>query len=91
VTEAYSPLGLGEDLRNSVVADIARRIGRTPAQIVLRWHLQAGRVVIPKTVTPARMAENFAITDFELSAEDMAVIYGLHTGNLLGWDPEDVN
>lgn len=87
-TEAYSPLGLGEDLDR--VAGIAGRVGRTPAQVILRWHLQAGRVVIPKSVTPSRIAENFAVTDFELSAEDVAAIDALESGNRLAFHPEEV-
>jgi 2,5-diketo-D-gluconate reductase A len=90
VTEAYSPLGMGSDLRNKTVASIAERTGKTAAQVVLRWHLQAGGVVIPKSVTPARIAENFSVADFELFGDDIAAINDLDVGNLLGWDPEDV-
>ncbi|MET7335342.1 aldo/keto reductase [Nonomuraea sp. NPDC005650] len=90
VTEAYSPLGMGSAPRNRVVADIAERTGRTSAQVVLRWHVQAGPVVIPKSVTPPRIAENFAVSDFQLSSADLAAIDALDTGKPLGWDPETV-
>ena len=69
VTEAWSPLASGGDLlADPVVTGIAQRLSRTPAQVILRWHLQLGNVVIPKSVTPSRIAENFAIFDFELDA-----------------------
>ena len=90
VTVAYSPLGLGIDLRDETVAAIAERLGKTPAQVVLRWHLQAGRVVIPKAVSPSHIAENFALADFDLRAEEIAAIDDLEAGNRLGWDPEYV-
>ena len=91
-TEAWSPLGQGgEVLRDPVLAGIAARHGRTPAQVVLRWHLQLGNVVIPKSVTPARVRENIDVFDFELDAEDMKEITGLHTGTRLGADPDTMN
>lgn len=90
VTEAYSPLGMGTGPRNEVVGRIAERLGRTSAQVILRWHLQQGRVAIPKSVTPSRIAENFAVAGFELSAADLAAIDALDTGQYLGWDPEHV-
>lgn len=90
VTEAYSPLGMGSGPRNEKIQSIATRLGKTPAQVILRWHLQAGRVVIPKSATPSRIAENYAITDFSLSSDDMATIDSLNTGTYLGWDPEYV-
>lgn len=80
VTAAYSALGLGTDLRNETVASIAERTGRTPAQVVLRWHLQAGRVVIPEAVTSPHLAENFALADFDLPAEEIAAIDDLEAG-----------
>lgn len=87
ITEAYSPLGLGVDLQHPVVDEIARRLEKAPAQVVLRWHLQAGRIAIPKSVTPSRIAENFAVTDFELSSDDHATIDSLDAGNLMVADP----
>jgi len=88
VTQAWSPLGQAKDLDNAVLQKIAKELGRTPAQVVLRWHLQAGRVVIPKSATPARIAENFAVTDFALTPEQVAAIDALDCGNRLGQDPD---
>lgn len=94
VTEAWSPLGNQRDPRDidlpEVVA-IAEALGKTPAQVVLRWHLQLGNVVFPKSVTPARIKENFEIFDFELSDEQVAVITGLESGNRQGGDPATGN
>ncbi len=78
VTEAWSPLGRGTELDDPVIGAVAARLGRTPAQVVLRWHLQHGTVVIPKSDTPERIAENRAVHDFALSGQDMRVIDGLH-------------
>ncbi|MDY0406987.1 aldo/keto reductase [Virgibacillus sp. 179-BFC.A HS] len=76
--EAYSPLMNGTDvLHNEVINEIANQYDKTPAQIILRWNLQSDVVVIPKTVTPARMKENLQVFDFELSAADMEKIAGL--------------
>ncbi|HET7328905.1 MAG TPA: aldo/keto reductase [Nocardioidaceae bacterium] len=72
VTEAWAPLGKARDLDDPVVREIADQTGRTPAQVVLRWHLQLGNVAIPKSVTPERIRENFAVFDFELSDDAMA-------------------
>ncbi|MQY09376.1 putative oxidoreductase [Actinomadura sp. RB68] len=87
-TEAWSPLGQGKGLLDE---PLLRRIGdahgRTPAQVVLRWHLQIGNVVIPKSVTPSRIAENFDVFGFELTPEDMAAIGEMDKGNRLGPDP----
>ncbi|HKI57756.1 MAG TPA: aldo/keto reductase [Trueperaceae bacterium] len=80
VTEAWSPIGQGGDLELPAVKEIAARVERTPAQVVLRWHLQRGDVVFPKTVTPARARENFALFDFELDADAMARIGALDRG-----------
>ena len=87
-TEAWSPLGQSEDLRHSTIRDIAERVGRTPAQVVIRWHLQIGNIVIPKSTTPARIEENFDVFDFELSAADLEAIEALDAGNRLGPDPD---
>lgn len=89
-TEAYSPLGMGSGPRDTAVGRIAEKHGETPAQVILRWHLQQGRIAIPKTVTPSRIVENLAVTGFELDAEDLAAIDALNTGRYLGWDPEHV-
>jgi len=91
VTQAWSPLGQAKHLDNAVLGRIAAELGRTPAQVVLRWHLQAGRVAIPKSVTPARIEENFAVTDFALTPEQVAAIDSLDSGNRLGQDPDLVH
>lgn len=75
--EAYSPLTHGEDLEHPAVADVARRSGRTPAQVLLRWGLQHGLIVIPKSVHRERIAENSQIFDFALSDEEMATLDAL--------------
>jgi 2,5-diketo-D-gluconate reductase A len=77
--EAWSPLARGGLLDNPVLVAIAERLARTPAQVILRWHLQQGRIVIPKSVTPSRIRENFALFDFELSIDDLAAIDALET------------
>ena len=76
VVEGYSPFK-GSDLRHRVLAGIASAHGVTPAQVVLRWHVQHEVVVIPKSVTPARIKENFDVLGFELTEEEMAAIDGL--------------
>jgi 2,5-diketo-D-gluconate reductase A len=86
-TEAWSPLAQGEVLDDPTLAALAARHGKTPAQVVLRWHLQLGNIVIPKSETPARIRENFDLFDFELSGEDMAAIAGLDAGKRTGPDP----
>lgn len=90
-TEAWSPLGQGGDLlRDPVITSLALKYGRTPAQIVLRWHLQSGTVAIPKSVTPSRIAENFDVTDFELADDDIAAIDDLDRDGRIGSHPDDV-
>ncbi|MDD9207286.1 aldo/keto reductase [Georgenia sp. 10Sc9-8] len=91
VTEAWSPLAQGAVLDDLVIGEIAERLGRTPAQVVLRWHLQLGNVVIPKSVTPSRMAENIAVFDFALTDEDMAAIESLDRGLRTGFHPDTFN
>ncbi|WP_433544898.1 aldo/keto reductase [Streptomyces sp. CA-294286] len=87
-TEAWSPLGQGKGLLEvPTVVAVARKHGKTPAQAVLRWHLQLGNVVIPKSVTPSRIAENYDVFDFELDADDMAAFAALDEGKRLGPDP----
>jgi diketogulonate reductase-like aldo/keto reductase len=91
-TEAWSPLAKGgELLGNPVVTAIAERLGRTPAQVVLRWHVQLGNVVIPKSVTPSRIVENLNVFDFELGAEDVAALSALDKGLRTGPDPVRLN
>jgi len=86
-TEAWSPLAQGELLINETIASVAARRGRTPAQVILRWHLQLDNVVIPKTVTPARIRENFELFEFELSDDDMTEIAALDVGLRIGPEP----
>ena len=75
--DAYSPLGTGRHLTHGTVAEIAERVSRTPAQVLLRWCVQRGTVVIPKSTHRERIEENAQIFDFVLSAEDMAALDGL--------------
>jgi 2,5-diketo-D-gluconate reductase A len=86
-TESWSPLAQGDLLVNETIASVAARHDRTPAQVILRWHLQLGSVVIPKSVTPKRIQENFELFDFELSDEDMTEIAALDVGQRIGPDP----
>ncbi|HVQ59260.1 MAG TPA: aldo/keto reductase [Solirubrobacterales bacterium] len=86
-TEAWSPLAQGELLDDETIAAVAASHGKTPAQTILRWHLQLGNVVIPKTVTPQRIRENIALFDFELSDDDMAAIEDLDSRSRIGPDP----
>jgi 2,5-diketo-D-gluconate reductase A len=79
-TEAWSPLKQGEVLGDAVVVEIAERVGRTPAQVVLRWHIQRGNIVFPKSTTPERMRENFELFDFALEPADVERINGLDRG-----------
>ncbi|WP_419999222.1 aldo/keto reductase [Streptomyces boninensis] len=91
-TEAWSPLGQGKGLLSDpVLASIAAKHGVTPAQATLRWHLQLGNVVIPKSVTPSRIKENIDVFGFELDADDMAAIGGLDNGTRLGSDPDTMD
>lgn len=86
-TEAWSPLAQGEVLKNETLGAIAARLDRSVAQVILRWHLQIGNVVIPKSVTPARVRENFDLFDFELTDDDLAAIARLDAGHRIGPDP----
>ena len=79
----------GNLLDDPVLTSIAERLGVTPAQVVVRWHLQLGNVVIPKSVTPSRIAENFDVFGFELSDDDLARIATLERGYRTGPDPDD--
>ena len=91
-TEAWSPLGSGKGLLEvPAIVAIARKHDRTPAQVVLRWHLQIGNVVIPKSVTPSRIKENIEVFDFSLDDEDLAAISALNEDRRIGSDPADVN
>lgn len=86
--QCWSPLGRGEVLADPVLAGIAARLGRSVAQVILRWHLQLGLVAIPKSQSPERIRQNLAIDDFTLEPADMAAIAALDTGHRQGGDPE---
>jgi 2,5-diketo-D-gluconate reductase A len=90
-TEAWSPLGQGSLLSNPAVTAVADARGKTPAQILIRWHIQLGNIVIPKSVTPERIVSNFDVFDFELSAQDMASISSLGDETRLGPEPRTFN
>ena len=87
-TEAWSPLGQAQFLDDATIQRIASAHGRTPAQVVLRWHIQLGNIVIPKSVTPSRIEENFRIFDFELSEDDMHALFELDREERTGPDPD---
>ena len=88
VTEAWSPLAQGEVLDDPVITGIAEAQERTPGQVVLRWHIQLGNVVIPKSVTPDRIQQNLHVFDFELSDDEMSEIESLDVGERTGPDPD---
>ena len=99
VSQAWSPIGgitfyrdgsRGSTLRDPTIVEIATAQDRTPAQVMLRWHLQQGRQVIPKSVTPSRIAENFDVFDFDLTADQLAAIDTLDTGVRGGPEPESI-
>ncbi|MGY1916691.1 aldo/keto reductase [Blastococcus sp. SYSU DS0973] len=91
VTEAWAPIGQGKVLGDPVLGRIAEQLGRTPAQVTLRWHIQRGDVVFPKSVTRSRVEENFAIFDFELDTQQMNAITALDRGERGGPDPDQFN
>ena len=86
-TEAWAPLGRGALLEDPAISAVAKDCERTPAQVLIRWHLQLGNIVIPKSVNPTRIASNFDVFDFELSADHMASIASLDDGTRLGPNP----
>jgi 2,5-diketo-D-gluconate reductase A len=88
VTEAWSPLAQGRVLDDPTITEIAQAHGKTPGQVVIRWHLQLGNVVIPKSVTPARIIENFDVFGFNLSSNQMTAIEALDVGERTGPDPD---
>ena len=89
ITQSWSPLGQGTLLENPVVAKVAAKHGRTPAQVITRWHIDNGLVVIPKSVTPSRIEENFHVFDFKLDQEDITTFASLEKGGKrIGPDPK---
>ena len=91
VTEAWSPIARGKVADDPVIRGIAEQLGRTPAQVTLRWHVQRGDVVFPKSVKRSRMEENFAIFDFALDESQMAAISALDRGERTGPNPDEFN
>ncbi|WP_294302319.1 aldo/keto reductase [uncultured Chryseobacterium sp.] len=91
ITQPWSPLGNGNAglLENAELQAIGKKYGKTVAQVILRWHLQEGFCVIPKSVTPSRIEENFNVFDFELTADEMDTVRSLDTGKRLFFDPKD--
>jgi 2,5-diketo-D-gluconate reductase A len=91
VTEAWAPIAKGRVNDDPAIREIAARVGRTPAQVTLRWHVQRGDVVFPKSVTRSRIEENFGIFDFELDEPAMSAISGLNRDERTGPDPDQFN
>ena len=91
LSEAWSPIGQGQSLKMPEIVAIAERIGATPAQVIIAWHLLQGRIVIPKSVNPQRMAENLASAELTLSAADRAAIDQLDGAGRIGPNPDDFN
>lgn len=90
-TEAWSPLGSGRLIDDPVIADVAAKHGKSPAQVMVRWSIQLGNIVLPKSVTPARIEQNIDVFDFELADADMAAIATLDSGRRTGPNPDDFN
>ncbi|WP_329459436.1 aldo/keto reductase [Streptomyces sp. NBC_01497] len=90
-TEAWSPIAQGLVLGDPVITAIGERLGKTPAQVTLRWHIDRGDIVFPKSTTPSRIKENFDLFDFALSEEDMAQISALNRNERTGFDPDKNN
>ncbi|WP_167103873.1 aldo/keto reductase [Mycobacterium sp. DL592] len=88
VTEAYSPLGVGKLLENPAIAAVAAAHGKSPAQVLIRWSLQLGNVVIPRSSNPQRIAENIDVFDFELTADEVETINGLDDGTRFRPNPD---
>jgi 2,5-diketo-D-gluconate reductase A len=91
VTEAWAPIAKGKVADDTVIQGIAAQVGRTPAQVTLRWHVQRGDVVFPKSVTRTRVEENFDIFDFELDEEAMSAISALNRDERTGPNPDEFN
>lgn len=92
ITEAWSPLGQGGDLlKNETLVALGKKHGKSPAQVVLRWHVQLGHMVIPKSATPERIRSNIEVFDFQLGDDDMAAIAKLDAGKRMGPHPDELN
>jgi 2,5-diketo-D-gluconate reductase A len=91
LTEAWSPLARGRAIGNPVLDAIGAKHGKSAAEVVIRWHIELGNVVIPKSVTPSRIRENLEVFDFALDAEDLAAIRSLDAGDRTGKDPDDLD
>jgi len=91
LTEAWSPIAQGKVLDDPAIVRVAERVHRTPAQVTLRWAIQRGDIVFPKSVTRSRVEENFALFDFELSQDDMTSISALNRDERTGPDPDTFN
>ncbi|MBF9036562.1 aldo/keto reductase [Rhodobacterales bacterium HKCCE2091] len=89
VTQAWTPLGNARSFDATAIEAAAKRTGRSPAQVILRWHVQLGHSVIPRSVNPERQAENLAVFDFELTSDEMAAIESLDAGQRTGPDPDE--
>src|SRR5699024_7478693 len=90
--ESWSPLHQGgEVLEDDIIVQLSQKHGKTPAQIVIRWHLQENAIVIPKSVTPSRIKENINVFDFELTDEDMKQIAQINRNERKGHDPSEMN
>ncbi|HEY1486121.1 MAG TPA: aldo/keto reductase [Micromonosporaceae bacterium] len=90
-TEAWSPIAQGKVLDDPTITKIAERVGRTPAQVTIRWHIQRGDIVFPKSVTRSRIEENFHVYDFELTDDDIAAITALNRNERTGPNPDKFN
>lgn len=90
-TESWSPLASGELINDPVIGGIAAKYGKSPAQVMIRWHVQQGLIVLPKSVTPVRIRENIDVFDFALDDEDFAAIATLESGRRTGPNPDEFN
>lgn len=90
-TEAWSPLGSGRLIDDPIIAEVAAKHGKSPAQVMVRWSIQLGNIVLPKSVTPARIEQNIDVFDFILDEADMAAIATLESGQRTGPNPDDFN
>lgn len=91
LTEAWSPLASGELIADPTIAAIGAKHGKSTAQVMIRWHLQLGNIVLPKSVTPSRIRENIEVFDFELDSDDLARIATLESGRRTGPNPDEFN